>query len=261
MCGLARWSALRLATLALVVGGCSTAAPGTADSGAIGDPDAAAPGPDARPPADAAARAPDATPPDPYRHTIEVDGTSSFTSDESFATTTESYSTYATWDAEELYLGYLGADVAAGDPSKWLLVYLDVGPGGSAVGHQYNTQTPGFPEGFRADYYYRWQSSGGIEDVMEWTGSGWQTSTVTADSARGGSLLEAQLPLAELGDPARIGVIVLWINEKDGLEAAYGGLYPDSFIDGYHAAIPIERYLEIDRLSPLPPNDLANRRP
>ena len=96
---------------------------------------------------------------------------------------------------------------------------------------------------------------------MEWTGSGWQISTVAAGSARVGPLLEAQLPLAELGDPVTIGVVVLWINEKDGLEAAYGGLYPDAFTDGYHASIPIERYLEIDRLSPLPPNHPGNRRP
>lgn len=256
--GLAQAAALPMATL--VVAGCSTAAPGTPDSGAVGDPDAGAP-PDARALPDAAGGAPDASPPDPYRHTIEVDGQSSFTGDEVFATTTESYSAYATWDDERLYLGYLGSDVAAGDPKKWLLVYLDVAPGGSSTGERYNTQAPRFPEGFRADHYYRWQSSGGIEDVVEWTGSAWQASTIAASSARGGPFIEASLALADLGDPVRIGVAVLWINETDGLEAAYGGLYADSFTDGYHASIPIERYLWIDLASSLPPNDAANRRP
>ena len=269
LCGVARDGALRMATLlALVVGGCSTAASpggGRRRNRRRGRRRAGSP-PDAHP---AAADAgpdepePDAAPRNPYRHTIEVDGQSSFTGDEVFPTTTDSYSAYATWDDERLYVGYLGSDVAADDPGKWLLVYLDVGPGGTSSGERYNTQTPAFPAGFRADVYYRWQSSGGIEGVKEWTGSAWQDAppSLAATSARGGSLLEVSLPLADLGDPAEIGVAVLWINETDGLEAAYGGLYADSFADGYHASIPVARYLAIDRASPLPPNDAGNQRP
>jgi len=220
----------------------------------------AASSPDGAPTGDAASRA-DAATPAPYRHTIAIDGSSSFTGDEVFATTTAGYNAYATWDDDTLYLGYLGSDVAANDPTKWLLVYLDVAPGGSASGERYNTQTPELPAGFRADYYYRWQSSGGIEDVKEWTGDAWQMSAVAPSSDRGGPFLEIALPLAALGDPAAIGVALLWINEADGLEAAYGGLYVDSFTDGYHAAIPIARYLAIDRASALPPNDAGNQRP
>ena len=254
-----------MATLAcLAVAGCSTAAaPATADSAPIGDPDAAAaPAPDGGADAFDASAPSDAAPPEPYRHSITVDGTSSFTGAEVFATTTESFSAYATWDDDTLYIGYLGADVAADDPGKWLLVYLDVGAGGSPDGERYNTQTPGFPEGFRADYYYRWQSSGGIEDVTEWSGGAWRAAPqVAATSARGGSFLEAALPFADLGDPERLGLVLFWVNETDGLEAAYGGLYADSFTDCYHASIPVARYPSIDRASPLSPNDDANRRP
>lgn len=264
----ARQRALPKATAVLLaVAGCSTGAPsGMADAGTVaGDPDAAvvAPRPDAGAgAADAAAGSADAAPPGPYRHTIDVDGTSSFTGDEIFATTTDSYSAYVTWDDQRLYLGYLGDDVAADDPRKWFFVYLDVAPGGSATGHRYNTQTPSFPAGFRADHYYRWQSSGAVEDLMTWSGSAWQTAaSVAPESARGGPLLEVSLPFADLGDPPRLGVVVLWINESDGLEAAYGGLYADSFTDGYHASIPVGRYLEVDRTSALPPNDPANRHP
>ncbi len=224
------------------------------DDAAAGAADAALVAADAASGADAAGEA-------PYRHTIAIDGSSSFTGDEVFATTTESFNAYATWDDETLYLGYLGSDVAANDPSKWLLVFLDVMPGGSASGERYNTQTPELPAGFRADYYYRWQSSGGVEDVKQWSGDAWQAADVAPSSDRGGPFLEIALPLAALGDPAAIGVALLWINEADGLEAAYGGLYPDSFTDGYHAAIPIARYLAIDRASALPPNDAGNQRP
>lgn len=246
--------------LALAVGGCSTAAaPPAADGAALDDPDAAvavadgAPVPDAAFAADAAPR--------PYRHSIVVDGSSAFTGDEVFATTTDSYTAYVTWDEDQLYLGYLGSDVSSDDPHRWLLVYLDVAPGGSPEGERYNTQTPAFPAGFRADYYYRWQSSGGVEDVKAWNGDAWQSSPVTPSSARGGPFLEIALPLADLGAPPAIDVALLWINETDGLEAAYGGLYPDSFTDGYHESIAIARYLAIDRDSPLPPNDAGNQRP
>jgi hypothetical protein len=261
--GLARVAALSKATLvAVAVGGCSTAAPpASADAAEVEKPDAAvASTADAAPGTDAAATA-DAAPPAAYRHTIVVDGSSAFTGDEVFATTTDSYNAYATWDDDQLYLGYLGSDVASNDAHKWLFVYLDVAPGGSPDGERYNTQTPAFPAGFRADYYYRWQASGGVEDVKAWDGEGWQTSSIAPSSARGGPFLEIALPLADLGEPSAIEVALLWINETDGLEAAYGGLYPDSFADGYHASIPVARYLAIDRASSLPPNDAGNRRP
>ncbi len=255
------WALPKATLLALAVGGCSTAGPpASPDAARSEDVDAAAAPPDAGTRVDGAPAA-DAAPPAPYRHTIVVDGTSAFTGDEVFATTTDSYNAYATWDDDRLYLGYLGSDVASQDPGKWLLVYLDVAPGGSPAGERYNTQTPAFPAGFHADYYYRWQSSGGVEDVKAWSGDGWQASSVAPVSARGGPFLEIALPLIDLGDPPAIDVALLWINETDGLEAAYGGLYSDSFTDGYHASIPIARYLAVDRSSTLPPNDGGNRRP
>ena len=98
--------------------------------------------------------------------------------------------------------------------------------------------------------------------MTKWSGGAWRAAPqIAATSARGGSFFEAALPLADLGDPARLGLVLLWVNETDGLEAAYGGLYPDSFTDGYHASIPVARYLSIDRASPLSPNDDGNRRP
>jgi hypothetical protein len=251
--------------VAILAAGCSTAAPGGADGGVAGSDAAhadAAPRADAAPGADAASGADAAT--GPYRHTISVDGISSFTADETFATTTAGFSAQVTWDDSHLYLGYQGADVGADDPAKWLLVYLDAdpgGPGGAETGERYNTQTPGLPPGFRADHYYRRQASGAVEDLQVFTGDTWQTSSAELTSARLGTVLEAAIPLAALGAPDRLGVVVLWLNETDFLESAYGGLYADSFTDGYHETIPISRYLEIDFASSAPPNDPANRRP
>ena len=254
--------------VAILAGGCSTAAPaGGEDAGGSGTADAAAaladaagPGPDASDP--------DASDPDasagPYRHTIPVDGVISFTAGESFDTTTAGFTAYVTWDETTLYLGYAGADVAADDPGKWLLVYLDTDPGGAAgatTGERYNTQTPGFPAGFRADHYYRRQATGGVEDLQSWSGAAWQPAGAALDSARAGQVLEAAIPLAALGDPSELGLLLLWINETDFLESAYGGLYADSFTDGYHETVPVSRYLAIDFAAARAPNDPANRRP
>ena len=223
---------------------------------AVTHPDAAAGEPDAAGAADAATG--------PYRHTITVDGESSFTAAETFATTTASFTAYLTWDDDNLYVGYQGSDVTAGDAARWLLVYIDSDPGGPAgtgEGERYNTETPRFPSGFAADYYVRWQSSGAVEDLKAWDGQAWQTTDTQVAAATGGPMLEVALPRAALGDPATLGVTLLWLNEADQVEAAYGGLYPDSFIDGYHATVPVGRYLAVDFASPAAPNAPANRRP
>ena len=260
--------ALPKATLvAILAGGCSTAAPAGSDAGdpgpgadasiaAAADAAPPVPDPDASADPDAAAG--------PYRHTIPVDGVSSFTAGETFATTTAGFTAYVTWDDTTLYLGYAGDDVASTDPGKWLLVYLDTDPGGqagAAAGERYNTQTPGFPAGFRADHYYRRQASGGVEDLKAWDGAAWQPAAAALDSARAGTVIEAAIPLEALGDPTELGLLLLWINEADFLESAYGGLYADSFTDGYHATVPVSRYLAIDFAAPQAPNDPANRRP
>lgn len=244
---------------------------GAAGSDAAARPDASGAGGRADAsvaPADAAPGAPDAGGADattgPYRHTITVDGENSFTPAETFATTTASYSAYVTWDDDNLYVGYQGGDVAAADPGKWLLIYIDSDPGGpdgSSEGERYNTETPSFPPAFAADYYVRWQSSGEVEDLKSWDGQAWQITDTPVAAQAAGPVLEVAVPRAALGNPPALGLTLLWLNETDQLEAAYGGLYPDSFTDGYHATVPVGRYLAVDFASAAAPNAPENRRP
>ena len=235
--------------------------------------------------ADAAARAdaspPDASPPDaavdldgaqPYRRTIVIDGTNDFVSDETFATTSGSYSAYVSWDESSLFIGYNGDDIAtsaADSDQKWLMVYLDVDPGngtGAAVGEQYNTQEPGFPAGYGAEYYYRWKSDDSFEDLQSFAGgTTWTVETTAIDAAVNGTYAEVAIPLALLGAPESLGVVALMLNEKPVSEWAYAGLYATSFVDGYYdeqvGPIPIAQYLAADFASPRVPNDAANRQP
>lgn len=208
----------------------------------------------------------------PYRHSIVIDGTNDFTADESFATSSSGYTAFVAWSDTALYVGYEGEDIAsaaADSDQKWLLVYLDVDPGagtGAAVGDQYNTQAPGFPAGFGAEYYYRWKSDDSFEDLQAHAGgTSWTVESTVLDAAVNGTFVEVAIPRAMLGSPERLGITALMLNEKPFSEWAYAGLYATSFTDGYYdnqdGPIPISSYLEADFASARAPNDPSNRQP
>jgi hypothetical protein len=239
--------------------GCSTARPAKDDAGAIADASPAS--------VDAAPGSADAAPADAglaWRHSIAIDGTDDFIAGERFATTTAGYGLSLTWDAAAIYVGGRGADVAGGTASRWLFVYFDLDPGagtGALVGERYNTQRPVFPEGFGAERYLRVQASGGVEDLKSFNGAAWQVTLTGVDIARAGDFAEIAVPLAALGAAERVGIVAFWLNEAGQAVWSYGGLYPDAFVDGYHAENQIGRFVELDRSSTTPPADADNRRP
>jgi hypothetical protein len=197
----------------------------------------------------------------PYTHTLVVDGTDDFLPGEIFPTTSAGFSAYVTWDATNLYLGYRGPDLSGTSPTAWVLIYLDNGSGtGAATGQIYNTQAPTFPTGLRPTHYVRWKIDGTFSSVEGYSGGVWSTVGAVT-SARAGDLVELSVPWSLLGDPGTTLVTGFLLNEVAFGEAAFAGLYADNFSDGYHAQIPITRWLAIDRASPLLPNDPANGRP
>ena len=209
--------------------------------------------------------------PAPYRHTVIIDGANDFTVlAESFSTTSAGYTAYLSWDDDALYAAYEGSDMASNDANKWVLIYIDTDPGqgtGAVIGELYNTQQPGFPSGFGAEYYFRWKTSGDFYDLQRFETNQWSAAGSTTIPAHSGQYVELAIALADLGQtpPAALGVAMLMINETDFLEAAYAGLYPTSFTDGYYDAdvgpIPVASYLEANFASSLVPNDAANQRP
>lgn len=246
-----------------------------ADAAPSPDPDA---GPDAGPTADGGL-SPDATPapdaaadddaaPAPYRHTVVIDGANDFSeAHDAFATTSASYAAYVSWDDTHVYVGYQGGDIGSGDGKRWLMVYFDRDPGastGAAVGERYNTQQPGFPTGFGAEYYFRWKASNDFQDVQAFAADTWSDTGVVPSTYQSGTFVETAIPRAALGDPAALGVVALMLNETDLAEGAYAGLYADAFTDDYYdadiAPIPIAAYLRVDFASSAPPNAAANQR-
>ena len=197
----------------------------------------------------------------PYSHTLVVDGTNDFLAGEAFSTTSAAFTAFVTWDATNLYLGYRGPDLSGTSPTEWVLFYFDNGSGnGAATGQIYNTQAPAFPIGLRPTHYLRWKIDGTFSSVEGYSGGVWSTvGAVTA--ARAQDLVELSIPWSLLGDPASVLLTSFLLNEVAFGEASFAGLYADNFSDGYHAQIPITRWLAIDRASPLNPNDPARARP
>ena len=215
---------------------------------------------DAPPRKDASIDASDA----PYSHHIMIDGVDDFLSAEQFPTTSAGYDARVTWDADNIYVGYSGADLdpaAADTTTKWLFVYIDVDPGmpnGALVDETYNTQGATFPTGFRADFYVRWRCDATLLTLKQFGGATWADHATVPPASRGGSFVEMAIPRAVLGASTTMNVVAWMINEKQNVESSYAGLYAGNFTDGYAANLALTKFLKIDFAARRDPNDAAN---
>jgi hypothetical protein len=203
-----------------------------------------------------------------YSHRIMIDGVDDFLSAEQFPTTSTGYDARVTWDADNLYIGYSGADldpVVADAATKWLFIYVDTDPGmasGALVDETYTTQGATFPTGFRADYYVRWRSDATLLTLKKYTGAAWADEPTVPPAARGGRFVEIAIPRATLGASISKMSLVAWmINEKANVESSYAGLYAGNFVDGYAANLALTKFLKIDFAAARDPNDPMNQGP
>jgi hypothetical protein len=202
-----------------------------------------------------------------YSHTIAIDGTDDFTASEAFGTTSAAFGARLAWDATNLYLGYAGPDLDPAAPqtaTKWLFAYIDVDPGaatGATTSQTYRTQQATFPTGFGAEYYVRWKCDGSLVSIEQHQAGGTWTSVAVPASGRTGTFLELAVPRTTLGAATTVGIVSWMINEADGLEASYAGLYAGNFADGYAMNLPLTKYVKADLTSSRVPNDPANQAP
>jgi len=198
-------------------------------------------------------------------HTITLDGIDDFRADEQFATTSApSFVARVTWDANSLYVGYGGPDLATTTTdagTKWLLVYVDTDPGaatGAARAELYNSQSAAFPAGFGAEHYARWKADGTLASLKSYGSGSWGDAAATLGAAQQQTFVELAIPRSLLGASTTLGVVAFMINEKDLAEGTYAGLYAGSFTDGYSAAMPVTRYLRLDLDAIEAPNSAAH---
>ena len=188
--------------------------------------------------------------PIPWSHTLAMDGVNDFTMDETFTTSTGSFTGYVTWDTASLYLGMEGADVGAGDANRWVLAYLG-GVGGTTTGALYNTQQPGLV--FAARYQVRWRADNGLTELLSWDGATWSATGATVEASQNGTFVELRVPLAELGSPSLLPVHLSMINEVGLGEWSWAAMPAASFTDGYDP--DYTQYLEFDLRSSSAPVD------
>lgn len=180
-------------------------------------------------------------------HTIAIDGTNDFAADEVFATTSGGYTAYATWDADNLYLGYSGSDVGNGD--RWINWYIDSDPSSppdsgngttDAVG--FNTQDWRLP--FNADYQLQFRTDGQYPGLKSWNGSVWSSASYTGRNYVASNFVEVRIPRSEIGNPSEINILGYFINETGRGEWTYASWPAGSINDGYHSQNnnPLDRF-------------------
>ncbi|MDP8256547.1 MAG: hypothetical protein P9M14_12425 [Candidatus Alcyoniella australis] len=167
---------------------------------------------------------------DAYSHTIVIDGNNDFTADETFASTTVDFSGYFSWDDSYLYYGMDGADIGGGSSDKWLLLYIGGSPG-ATTGVLYNTQQPTLP--FSAAYHVRWKADGSYANAQQfdgWVDAVWD---FTGDVFQSGNFIELRVPLADIGSPTQVDVLLCMVNEQSMSEWTYAGVPDTIFSDGF----------------------------
>jgi hypothetical protein len=186
-----------------------------------------------------------------YFHTIVIDGTNDFAGNETFTTSSGTYSGYVAWDDAYLYLGMKGADVGANSATKFVLVYLSGTPG-STTGLTYNTQQPTLP--FAARWHVRWRTDNAFTDAQLWSGSGWANASwnFSGDVFQAGTFVELRIPLVDIGSPTTLSVVLDMINEQAGGEWSYAAVPSTAFTDGYDPNFA--KYLFLDLQGSVAPN-------
>ena len=172
-------------------------------------------------------------------HTITIDGTNDFDTDEDFTTSTNGYTAYCTWDQNNLYLGYTGSAIGSEESSgKWIIWFIDVDPqespktgNGTDDAPSFNTQDWTLP--FYADYFFQYRTDEGYYALKSWNGSSWQSSSFNGSmwDNDGANYFELRLPLSDIGSPNKIYILGYFINEASGSEWTFAS-WPDNSLDG-----------------------------
>ncbi len=186
-------------------------------------------------------------------HSITIDGTNDFTSNETIATSTAGYTSYVTWDKNYLYLGYSGSDIgSSGSDTKWIVFYFDTDPkldpvsssdAGTTTAVGFNTQNWTLP--FNADYMLQIRTDKGFNGFKKYIGGNWadsSTSGISFYDNDAANYIEVKIPLSKIGSPKQINLLGYFINETAFSEATYAIFPSGSLSDGYYSSGSFTKY-------------------
>ncbi|MFO7564832.1 MAG: Ig-like domain-containing protein [Enhygromyxa sp.] len=190
-----------------------------------------------------------------YYHTIEIDGVNDFEPDETFNSSTLGHVGYIAWDEDYLYLGMNSPDLAADDPSTFLVAYLG-GLAGTNTGVLYNTQQPVLP--FDARWHLRWKASDDFGGALEWDGGEWFDPGFgpiagSEDVASSESFVEMRIAWGDLEWPDLIDLHLGMLREEADNEACWAAVPAGSYVDGYDP--DYAQYFQFDVLASMYPSE------
>lgn len=206
-------------------------------------------------------------------HTIIIDGNNDFQSDETFSTSSSGYTTYVTWDADNIYLGYSGNDIGSGQSDKkWIVFYFDtdanlnpLSGNGTQNAIAFNSQNWVLP--FKADFMIQIRTDGGYNSLKRFNGSTWidvSPHNMQIFDNNSSNFIEIKIPKASLNNPTKIYVLGYFINEQSGGEWTYAS-FPDNSLrngDGYKNPGYFDHWYGFEltsNISPNAPNNYDNK--
>ncbi len=167
-------------------------------------------------------------------HTITIDGTNDFSTDEDVAGTSGS-TYYFTWNSSTFYFGAQNTDINDNWQYKSVQLYIDTDPfgtNGTSTGATYNNQTPTLP--FSADYLLYWETDNTGMVLRPYSSGSWQTGNTTGVSAwQSGEYVEFSIGLSTIGSPAAVRVAAFMMNSESLHESIYYMTPSSNGPDGY----------------------------
>jgi hypothetical protein len=156
----------------------------------------------------------------PYAHTIALDTTQDFTSNERFVTQTSGFERFVTWDDTNLYLGRLQPVPLPANANQYWHVWYIGGTPGTTAGVNYNTQAPVLP--FAARWQIQWRVDGAELYIRQWNGTTWlPTQAFPGTAAYSAGYGELQVPLATLGLGRFLEIHAAVVREEAGNEKTF----------------------------------------
>jgi Secretion system C-terminal sorting domain len=152
-------------------------------------------------------------------HTITINGTDDFDTDENFSTSSGGFTGYVTWDASNLYVGMNGSDVSYSGTAKVVFIYIDTDPQltpTSGIGSTNSISwgiTNTLP--FTANYGFYWKNS------WEWGLRKYDdfSSNITysgGSPGRNGEMVEFKIPFSDIGSPSQIYFVMYFQDSDNG---------------------------------------------
>lgn len=164
---------------------------------------------------------------------IIIDGINDFDASDTYDTSQPGHLAHVAADANNLYIGRTGVDIATGGSNHWVVSYFGVSDSSTNEGITFNTQQPNLP--FFATHALIWRADGGMTQLLNYSAGNWIDTGVVVNQMENNAnaYWEAALDLDDIGSPT--GSILFtsyFVFTGSGFEMSYAVAPADSIVNG-----------------------------